>query len=229
MTIGAWIESLPRPTGLVCCNDVWAGKAIAACRARGVDVPDESAVIGVDDDPIFCKVSDTPLTSVDPNTFKIGNEAAAMLHGMMRGMVAPPPLTTIDPAGVVTRRSTDMLAFADADVAGVVRSVRDAACDGLTIGRLVRKLGVSRRKLERMFAEHVGHSPSEEVSQMRLRRVQQLLVETDIGVDEIARVAGFAYAETMRRAFKARYGVAPRTYRRRQRPGATVASRRTSR
>ena len=222
--IGAWIETLPRPIGLVCCNDVWAGNAVAACRDRGIDVPDQVALVGVDDDPLVCQVSATPLTSVDPNTFQIGYQAARLLHGMLTGGPAPPPLTYVAPAGVVTRRSTDVLAFPDREVARLVRHVRDNACAGLTVGRMVRSLGVSRRTLERLFARHVGHSPSDEIRHVRLMRVRQLLGDTDAGLDTISRVAGFAYAESMRRAFKAEFGMSPRAYRlrqRRPRPGGS--------
>lgn len=228
--IGDWIADIPKPVGLIACNDVWASVALLACRARGIDVPEQVAAVGVDDDQIYCQLSATALSSVDPNTFKIGYQAAAMLHGMMKGTLMPPPLTYVDPAKVVARRSTDVLAFADTDVVSMVRYVRDHACDGLTVGGMVKKLGFSRRTIERLFAEHVGHSPSHEISRVRLAKVQELLVGTDIGLEEIARAAGFSYAETLRRAFKARFGLAPGEYRLRKRPkGKAITPRRTGR
>ena len=228
--IGVWIETLPRPIGLVCCNDVWAGRAVAACRNRGIDVPDQIAIVGVDDDPVVCKVSATPLTSVNPNTFQIGYQAARLLHGMMTGGPAPPQLTYVAPAGVVTRRSTDVLAFPDREVARLVRYVRDNACGRLTVGGMVRTLGTSRRTVERLFARYVGRSPSDEIRHVRLMRVRQLLGDTDLGLDTIARVAGFTYTESMRRAFKAEFGVSPKAYRSRQRPrGQAAAPRRSGR
>ena len=225
--IGNWIAALPKPIGLVACNDVWASLALSASRDRGVEVPEQVAVIGVDDDPIFCQVSTVGLSSVDPNTFKIGYQAAALLHGMLTDGLQPPPLNYVDPAGVVARRSTHVLAYPDSDFVGIVRYVRDHACDGLTVGRMVKKLGVSRRTLERLFAEHVGHSPSDEINRVRLARVQELLVGTDSSLEDVARVAGFSYAESMRRAFKARFGVAPGQYRRDKRPKGTAISPRS--
>lgn len=216
--IGDWIEALPKPVGIVCCNDVWAAKVLSACHDHGVDVPEQAAVIGVDNDPIFSRVAAPALSTVDPNTFKIGYEAAAMLHRMMAGGAPPPALTSVDPLGVISRRSTDMLAFPDSELGGMVRYVRDHACDGMTVGKMAQKLGVSRRKLERLFAEHVGHSPSDEVNNVRLARVEQLLVGTDLNLEEVARAVGFSYAETMRRAFKARFGLAPGEYRLAKRP-----------
>lgn len=105
-----------------------------------------------------------------------------------------------------------------------MRYVREHACDGLTVGRMVKKVGVSRRTLERLFAEDVGHSPSDEINRVRLARVQALLVGTDNSLEDVARVAGFSYAESMRRAFKARFGIAPGQYRREKRPKGTAIS-----
>lgn len=221
--IGDWLDTVVKPLGLVCCNDVWAAAVLGACQTRGVEVPEQVAVIGVDNDPVVGQVSSPTLSTVDPNTFKIGYQAAAMLHGMMTGGAKPPPLTYVDPATVVGRRSTDVLAYPDSDVVSMVRYVRDHACDGLTVAKMVKKMGVSRRKLERLFAEHVGQSPSDEINHVRLARVQQLLVGTDISLEQVARAAGFAYAETMRRAFKARFGLAPGEYRLAKRPKGKAA------
>lgn len=220
--IGRWIEALPKPVGLIAANDEIAAVALAACRTWGVAVPDQVAVVGVDDDPVYCQVSDPALSSVDPNTFKVGYHAAAMLHGMLEGRLEPPALTYVEPAGVVARRSTDVLAFAEPDAVRVVRFIRDHACDGLTVGRIVKKMGVSRRTLERLFTEHVGHSPSEEIRRVRLARVRQLLAGTDIGYDEVARMTGFAHLETMRRVFKGEFGISPGDYRLRGRPKGGV-------
>jgi LacI family transcriptional regulator len=221
-TIGCWIEALPKPVGLIAANDMLAAVALVACRARDVAVPDQVAVIGVDDDPVYCQVSSPALSSVDPNAFKGGYQAAAMLHGMLEGRLEPPALTYVEPAGVVARRSTDVLAFAEPDAVRVVRFIRDHACDGLTVGRIVKKMGVSRRTLERLFTEHVGHSPSEEIRRVRLAKIRQLLVGTDIGIEEVARMAGFSHVETMRRVFRGEFGVSPAEYRVRHRPKGGV-------
>jgi LacI family transcriptional regulator len=145
-----------------------------------------------------------------------------MLPGWGAGRLEPPALTYVEPAGVVARRSTDVLAFAEPDAVRVVRFIRDHACDGLTVGRIVKKMGVSRRTLERLFTEHVGHSPSEEIRRVRLAKIRQLLVGTDIGIEEVARMAGFSHVETMRRVFRGEFGVSPAEYRVRHRPKGGV-------
>lgn len=211
--IAAWIQTLPKPVGIVACNDVWASVVLWACWQARAEVPDQVAVIGVDDDPTYGRVAGPTLSSVDPDAHAIGYQAAAMLAGMMAGALAPSPLTHVAPRGVVGRRSTDTLAFTDPALAEMVRYVRDHACDGMTVGRMVKRIGVSRSTIERLFAEHVGRSPGEEIARVRLARAQDLLTSTDLDVDAVAQQAGFAYAKTLRRAFKARFGVSPAEYR----------------
>jgi len=224
-SIGRWIESLPKPVGIVGCNDVWASMALAACGDRGIDVPEQVAVIGVDDDPVYGQVADPPLSSVDPDTFTIGYRAAAMLQDLMTGSGAVPAVTLVEPRGVVARRSTDVLAFPDASVASLVRYLREHACEGLTVERMSKKLGMSRRTIERLFAEHVGRSPSEEICRLRLARVQSLLETTELDLYEVAQRTGFNYVKSLRRAFKARFGMVPAEYRAQRRSPAAGSGR----
>jgi LacI family transcriptional regulator len=199
--------------------------ALAACGDRGIDVPEQVAVIGVDDDPVYGQVADPPLSSVDPDTFTIGYRAAAMLQDLMTGSGAVPPVTFVEPRGVVARRSTDTLAFADAAVADLMRYVRDHACDGLTVERMAKKLGMSRRTIERLFAEHMGRSPSEEICRVRLMQAKTLLETTDLDLYDVAQRTGFNYVKSLRRAFKGRFGMAPAKYRAQKRSPAARPGR----
>lgn len=221
--LGAWLRGLPKPVGVYACNDIRAFQVLSICRENDIAVPDDVAVVGVDDDPVLCTLSDPPLSSVDPNAQRIGYEAAAMLHRMIDGLgPAEPAETRIAPAGVVTRRSSDVLAVADREVAGAVRHIRLHACDGLTVEDVARRAGMSRRTLERRFAEHLGRSPSAEITRVRLRRVQELLVGTDLPVEKVAREAGFTHLESLYRLFKKTSGLTPGEYRRAQRPIGTA-------
>jgi LacI family transcriptional regulator len=211
--IGRWIAALPKPVGLVACNDVWASTALAACVDSGLEVPEQVAVIGVDDDPTFGQLADPPLSSVDPDTHTIGYRAAGLLAQLMAGEGGVPTMTFVEPRGVVARRSTDTLAFADAAVADLVRYVREHACDGLTVERMSKRLGISRRTIERLFAEHVGRSPSEEICRVRLMQVKTLLETTDLDLYEVAQRTGFNYVKSLRRAFEGRIGMTPSKYR----------------
>jgi LacI family transcriptional regulator len=175
---------------------------------------------------------DPPLSSVDNNAQRVGYEAAALLDRMMRRRGPVPKMTLVEPAGVVARRSTDVLAIAEREVAEVVRHVRDHACAGLTPARLAQHSAVSRSTLERWFAQHLGRSVYDEICRVRLDRVKELLMTSDLPLGEIARRSGFAYAETMQRVFKSAVGQTPGRYRKRRRvvgAAAAVAERSFSR
>jgi LacI family transcriptional regulator len=209
-----WIEELPKPVGLMACNDIRAQQVLATCRAIGVAVPDEVAVLGVDNDDVLCDLSDPPLSSVIPDTRQIGYEAASLLERMMSGEPAPAAVTTIPPLGVVTRRSTDVLAIDDRAISSAVRFIREHACDGITVEDVLAELPVSRSVFERRFARIFGRTPKAEILRTQLDRVKRLLAETDLPLKQIASKAGFRHPEYMSVTFKERTGQTPGQYRR---------------
>ena len=209
-----WLDSLPKPVGVVACNDLWGAQVLRACTEHGIRVPDDIAVIGADDDPIFCHISDPPLTSIDGNAHAIGYAAAAMLDGVISRQERPPPITFVEPGPVHTRGSTDVLMITDREAVAAVRFLREHACAGLTPGVMASRLGMSVRTLERMFTRHLGCSPSAEISRVRLERARDLLATTDLPLADVAQRAGFSYTEGLRRMFQKHFGVAPGGYRR---------------
>jgi LacI family transcriptional regulator len=209
-----WIEELPKPVGLMACNDIRAQQVLTTCRTIGVAVPDEVAVLGVDNDDVLCDLSDPPLSSVVPDTRKIGYEAASLLERMMGGEPAPEPLTTIPPLGVVTRRSTDVLAIDDRAISSAVRFIREHACEGITVEDVLEELPYSRSVFERRFTKIFGRTPKAEILRTQLDRVKRLLAETDLPLKQIASKAGFQHPEYMSVAFKERTGQTPGQYRR---------------
>ena len=218
-----WLSGLPKPVGVYACNDIRAYQVLSVCGEYGIAVPDAVAVVGVDNDPVLCQLSDPPLSSVDPNAGRIGYEAAGTLHRMIDGSgPLPPSQILIAPAGVVPRLSTDILAVADREVADAVRYIRQHACDGVSVVALAERAAMSRRTLERRFAQHVGHSPSTEITRVQLRRVQELLVGSDFSLEKVARAAGFSHLESMHRLFKNTFALTPGEYRKSQRPIGTA-------
>ncbi len=219
--VARWIASLPKPIGIMACNDIRGQQVLNACRAIGVAVPDEVAVIGVDNDEILCELSDPPLSSVAPDTLRIGFEAAALLDRMMRGEKPPADKLFVQPKGVVTRQSTDVTAIEDRDIARAVRLIRQRACGGLTVEKVLDEIPLSRSTLDRRFREALGRSPKAEIARVRLERVKELLTETDFTLAEIARRTGFRHPEYLSATFKRELGVTPGEFRR----GAPVTSR----
>jgi LacI family transcriptional regulator len=211
--LAAWIRELPTPCGLMACYDIRGRQVLEVCRRSGIAVPDEIAVIGVDDDDLLCNLSDPPLSSVVPDTHRTGYAAADLLDQMMCGESVEPGVRLIKPTGIVTRQSSDVLATADAEVSTAVRFIRDHACDGIKVEDLLRAVPISRRVLESRFRKMLGRTPHDEILRVQLERVKQLLEETDLPLAVIADRAGFKHVEYLSVVFKRHFHQPPSQYR----------------
>ena len=211
--IAAWLARLPRPLGVVACNDLRGQHVLDACGRAGLSVPEEVAVIGVDDDEFLCELSDPPLSTVVPAAERIGFEAAELLDRLMGGAEPPAGARRVEPVGVVTRQSTDVLAIPDADVAAALRYIRERACDGAQVADILRHVPISRSLLERRFRKYLGRSPQQEIRQVQIKRAKQLLAETDLPLRKIADLAGFEHDEYLCVVFKRLTGLSPGRYR----------------
>ncbi len=224
--LGAWIASLPKPVGLMACNDIRGRQVLSACQVRGLIVPDQVAVIGVDNDEVLCELADPPLSSVAPATERIGEQAAAILDQMMatRGLVKRVPSSAaqyieIEPLGVVTRQSSDVVAIENPKVSATVRFIRQHACEGIDVEDVLdhlaaNKLLMSRTALDRHFTAALGFTPKNYILRMRLRRVKQLLMDTDYTLAKIAELVGIENPEYLSVMFKHMTGQAPGAFRR---------------
>jgi LacI family transcriptional regulator len=211
--VADWIAALPKPIGLLACNDIRGQQVLNVCRQIGVAVPDEVAVLGVDNDEVLCDLADPPLSSVIPNTERIGYEAAALLDKMMAGDPAPKAPTFIPPLGIVTRRSTDVLAIGDRHIAAAVRFIREHACEGICVSDILSVIPLSRSVLERRFASLVGRPPKAEILRVQIQRARELLGATDFPLNVIAEKAGFKHPEYLSAIFKKKTGMTPGRYR----------------
>jgi LacI family transcriptional regulator len=196
------------------CYDIKAQQLLDVCRELDIAVPEEAAVIGVDDDPLLCNLADPPLSSVICNTHRTGYEAASLLDRMMAGERIGSESVLIKPLGVETRQSTDILAIEDQHVAAAVRFIRQHALTGIDVSDVLRQVPVSRRVLESRFREFVGRTPHQEIVRLRVERVKQLLTETNLPLSVIATRAGFQHNEYLSVAFKNAVGMPPSEFRR---------------
>jgi LacI family transcriptional regulator len=218
----SWVRRLPKPVGIMACYDIKAQQVLEVCRENDVAVPEEVAVIGVDNDPLLCGLTTPPLSSVIPNTRRTGYEAAALLDRLMHGERIPPKGHFIPPIGVETRQSTDVLALADREIAAAVRFIREHACDGATIGDLLRVVPLSRRVMESRYRKATGRTPHQDLVRFRIDRVKQLLAETDHSLERIATLSGFDHPEYMSVAFKRETQTTPGAFRLQARPRETA-------
>ena len=150
------------------------------------------------------------------NAQQIGYEAAALLDRMMAGEVSDGAQSVlVKPQGLATRRSTDVLAIEDRQIAAALRLIREHACEGVNVPFLAKAVGISRRALERRLAQALGRSPNAEILRVRLDRVCRLLTESEFPLTEVAEKAGFEHAEYLSRLFKKKFGVTPGEFRKR--------------
>jgi LacI family transcriptional regulator len=208
-----WLRSLPKPCGVLCASDFYAMRLARACRTCGIVVPEEVAVLGVDNDPVFCGTSFPRLSSIDLGSPRIGYEAASLLDRMMAGKSPPDDGVGVEPQQVVTRESTDLLAIDDADMTRAIRVIREQACQPLRVGQVAEAVGLSRRVLEQRFQNILHRSPKEEILRVRMERAKELLATSDLAIARVARKSGFASLEYFARAFRRRTGMTPRGYR----------------
>lgn len=220
--VEAWLAGLPKPVAVFCCYDIRGRQVLAACRSAGISVPDEVAVLAVDDDELLCVLSSPPLSSVIPDAVGAGRLAADLLDRLMRGETLDREEWLLPPVGISTRQSTDVLAIDDDLVVAAVRYIRDHAGRGLRVAGLLKAMGMTRRELETRFTRRVGHTPHEEILRVQFRRVEQLLRETDLPLAEIAARTGFRHAEYMTVAFNRRHGLPPSAWRKQHRLPLTM-------
>ena len=211
--ISQWLKSAPKPIGVLACNDVRGLHILDACQRSGLNVPDDVAVIGVDNDVILCELSNLPLSSVAPDPGRIGYAASEILDNLMAGKSAPDAKTFIAPHGIVTRRSSDTLAVNDRIVAAALRFIREQSDHGCKVKDILKHVRVSRSVLERSFRKHLKRSPQDEIRVVQIGRVKQLLTETDFKLERIAELSGFKHPEYMNVQFKRITGQTPGNYR----------------
>ncbi len=216
--ITRWLNSLATPAAVFACNDVMAMRLSEGCRLAELRVPEDIAIVGVDDDELLCEMARPPLSSVRLPLREIGFKAARLLDDMLAGAPAPEEPLLLSPSHVVTRQSSDILAVEDADVAEALRFIRTHATDPIGVSDVLRHSSTSRRSLERRFRQMLGRSPLDEIIRVRIELTKQMLSDTDMRMPKVAAAAGFSSASRLSVVFHKETGMTPTEYRRRFRP-----------
>jgi len=212
--LARWLEQLPKPVGVMTCHDQQGLRLLDACRRSNQQVPDQVAVLGIDNDCYICNLSIPPMSSVDVNPDRNGYEAALLLERMMRGRKPPESPIYFPPKNIITRQSTDVVAVDDPHVAVVVRYIRDHACDGITVEEALAQVPVSRSTVSRAFKRLLNRSPKSEITRVKLEKVKELLLETDKSITEIADLCGYNEAKYLIQVFHEIEGTTPLAFRR---------------
>jgi LacI family transcriptional regulator len=210
-----WLKSLPKPVGLMTCTDDRSQDVIEACKVAALHVPEQVAIIGVDNDELVCELSSPPLSSIALNTQRSGYEAAELLNKLMsrKQRKTADHTIVVHPTHVVTRQSTDIMAMADRDVVEAVRFIRRHAREMIQVDDVVDTVAVSRRSLEQRFRREFGHSVLAEIKRARVDQVARMLVETNLSVSQIALALGYSGVENIARYFRSEKGMSPLAYR----------------
>ena len=213
-----WVAGLPAGTGILACNDIRAQQLAAAAAAVDRVVPDELAIMGVDNDEIICSFSNPSLTSIEPDTRLLGYTGAAWLDRLMRGESLPSHSALFEPTRICERTSTDLIASDDEIFVKALRYIRRLGDSRIQIEDVFAHVGRSRNTVENRFRAILGHSVREEIVLTRLRRARSLLRQTRWPLHKIARASGFATTAHFCRAFKQDGGLTPTQYRSRSEP-----------
>lgn len=213
----AWLESLPKPVGLLTSHDNQGVQVSEYCRHLDVHVPEEVAIVGVDNDDWLCELARPALSSVALPCERIGHEAARLMEQILSGQRPAVPRLVLPPVRLVVRASSDIQALPDAEVAAAVRYIRDHADRPIVVADLLAAVPVSRRSLERRFRRHLRRGIWEEIRRVHLERAQMLLTDTDLPMSVVAQRSGFSDSRQLSIVFRQETGHTPTHFRHRHR------------
>ena len=207
----AFLQTLPRPCAVYCANDELAAKTMRACFDQSLSVPEEIGILGTDNDEFLAEGAKVPISSVDVSAQKIGYEAAKWVCDPE---LPDDLLLLIPPSGIVERVSTDLMAVPDELVAELLRRIQVRYREPIQVPDLLEGLPLQRRMLERRFQKAVGRSMHQEIRRLRLDAARDLLVHSDMSVEEIALATGIGESRQLSAIFKKELGMTPTAWRR---------------
>ena len=215
--LAKWLARLPKPVGVFCCDDLRASHLLSACRSLGLSVPSDVAILGVDDDPVYCMFSTPRLSSIDPDAVSIGRTAASTMESMLAdsNAASSPPNLAVPPKGVVARASTDIYPNAPAWFADAIAFIRNNVSKGISASDVFRHVGFSRTLVERAFRDNIASSVQKQIAQARIDEAKRLLSTSLLPIKEVANLSGFSSLEYLSRTFTTATGLSPTAWRER--------------
>jgi len=208
-----WMKTLPKPIGILACNDDRGQHILEVCKRLDFHVPEDVAVIGVDNDPMICEIGDPPLTSIALNVEPAGYESARLLDQMIDNQKIEGQQIPVSPTHIVQRQSTDLLAVNDPEVVTAIRFIKENAKNKILVNDVVKVTRISRRTLEQRFRETIHRSIYDEIRQVRVDLISKLLIETDLPISHISSLFNFTDIEHISRYFKKEKGIGLREFR----------------
>ena len=217
--VSDWVNALPKPVGIFTCNDDRGQHILEVCKQSDLKVPEDVAVLGVDNDPLICDISDPPLSSIALNVESAGYKAAKLMDKMINDNKICNEQILVSPTYLVQRQSSDILAVNDTDVAQAIQFIMNNAKNKIFVEDVVRTTGISKRTLERKFRRTIHRSIYNEIQFVRIDLISKLLIETDLSISHITSLFDFTDMEHISRYFKREKGVGLREFRKYHKPG----------
>ncbi|MEN8733313.1 MAG: substrate-binding domain-containing protein, partial [Lentimonas sp.] len=207
------LKDLPTPVGIMAASDRIGFAVLEACRRLGLRSPEDVAVIGVNNDEMYCKLAHSSMTSIDVQAREIGFRAAEMLDALMAGKELKETQVLIPPKRVVFRDSTDMTRSQYPEVARALRFIRNHSSEFIDVTNILDVVPVSRRWLEMKFKDELGHGIYQEIRRVHVERAKDLLVTTQLSITQLSRECGFNSAERFEHSFQKLVGMSSSEFR----------------
>jgi LacI family transcriptional regulator len=213
LRIAGWLSSLPKPVGILACNDDRGQHVLEACKLADINVPEDVAVLGVDNDTLICDLCDPPLSSVSLGTIQAGFEASKLLDRLMNGEKMNGQIISVPATHIVKRQSTDILAINDKNIVNALLYIKANFKEKIKVDEVVKATALGRRNLERKFKKVLGRSILEEITRARIEHISKLLIETDLRISEIMSTVNFSEIQHLSRYFRKEKSMSMRDFR----------------
>jgi LacI family transcriptional regulator len=211
-----WLMSLPKPIGILCCNDDMGQDVIEACQILGLRVPVDVAVLGIDNDEMLCTLCRVSLSSIELNTAHVGFHAMRLLTKMITQKQIIDKQLRIEPISIVPRQSTEIFAVDDSDVLKALQFIQDNIKKPLQVEDVCQHTFLSRKGLYQKFHRTLGCSVYDEIKRMRVEQIKTMLEITDLTVSQIAYELGFTSVSHIARFFSQVEKMTPSEYRKKR-------------
>lgn len=208
----AWLHSLPKPVGIIAVTDARARQLMQACALAGIVVPEQVAVIGIDNDPLARMLTRIPMSSVMQGAQEMGRTAAHLLDQMLHGLRLGDTRILVPPTGINVLASSRHEAAKHPHVMRARHFIRQYACQGIRTSQVADYVGISRSSLESYFRQELGCSVHDAILRFRLDAATAILASGDCNLSEVARKCGFTSSQYMHSVFKRELGCSPRAY-----------------
>jgi len=213
----AWLagelKKMSKPLAVFAATDDQAVEVLETCEEVGSKVPDDVSIVGIDNSLRAVNAMQTPISSVDTNLELLGYRGAELLDQLINGEAAPKEPIRVPVAGLIARKSSDLVAINHDGIAKALRYMWDHLHEPIGVDHLAASAAMSRRAFHKEFLQRVGRPPGQELQRARIEKAKRLLTQSDQKMESIALSCGYGGANGLWTAFKAATGASPKEYR----------------